>query len=208
MSDDPPDLHPKRRENPDATCPRHPDKDIRRVVQAAWDAGWWCERKRTNYIVCRPPGGRKPVLGAEHAAQEGEPPQEPPGRVPPVRPGRLGGRVEHLDGVECDAMGASSVHEHDVRLELRTFDDLSDDVMEERMLDVLQAVEERASDVALGAVASTDLDERTIALVFQVAAERPDELFEQISYVVKVIGEGAHLGVKRASVEDHVLVGA
>lgn len=54
-------MHPKRIANPDATCPRAKDKDIRPLVQAAWDAGWWCELKRSNYIQCWPPDGRKPV---------------------------------------------------------------------------------------------------------------------------------------------------
>lgn len=57
-ADEPPDLHPRRREQPDATCPRHPKKDFRRLVQAAWDAGWWCERNRKNYIFCRRPDGQ------------------------------------------------------------------------------------------------------------------------------------------------------
>ena len=50
---DEPRLHPKRIANPDATCPRHPKKEWRELVQRAWDAGWWCER-RTNYIRCWP----------------------------------------------------------------------------------------------------------------------------------------------------------
>lgn len=45
------DLHPKRLENPDAKCPRHPKKDWRPLVEKAWKAGWWCEQKR-KYIHC------------------------------------------------------------------------------------------------------------------------------------------------------------
>ena len=45
--------HPRRIENPEARCPRHPDKDYRRLVEAAWAAGWWCERRR-KYVYCRP----------------------------------------------------------------------------------------------------------------------------------------------------------
>lgn len=55
-------LHPKRTANPDAKCPKAKDKQIRPLVQAAWDAGWWCEVKRTNYIHCWPPDGRKMVI--------------------------------------------------------------------------------------------------------------------------------------------------
>lgn len=55
--DDPPDMHAKRLANPDATCPKHPDKDFNRLVQRAWDAGWWCEWRR-KYIRCWPPDRR------------------------------------------------------------------------------------------------------------------------------------------------------
>jgi len=49
--DVPPALHPKRLEHPDAKCPRHPNKEWRPLVEAAWEAGWWCERRR-KYIFC------------------------------------------------------------------------------------------------------------------------------------------------------------
>lgn len=55
------DLHPKRRANPDARCPKAYEKDIHRLVQAAWEAGWWCERTRKNYIRCLSPDGRHVV---------------------------------------------------------------------------------------------------------------------------------------------------
>ena len=45
-------LHPKRLENPNAKCPKHPDKDLRPLVQLAWDAGWWVERR--TYIFLYP----------------------------------------------------------------------------------------------------------------------------------------------------------
>jgi hypothetical protein len=35
--------------------PRHQDKDYRALVQAAWDAGWWCRRAKKNHILCYPP---------------------------------------------------------------------------------------------------------------------------------------------------------
>lgn len=44
-------MHPKRIENPMARCPRHPKKDWRPLVEAAWQAGWWCERRK-KYIYC------------------------------------------------------------------------------------------------------------------------------------------------------------
>lgn len=51
---DEPHLHPKRIANPHATCPKHPKKEWRKLVQRAWDAGWWCEW-RNHYIRCWPP---------------------------------------------------------------------------------------------------------------------------------------------------------
>lgn len=48
-----PDLHPKRIKNPTATCPRHPKKEWRPLVERAWQAGWWCEWGG-QYIRCWP----------------------------------------------------------------------------------------------------------------------------------------------------------
>lgn len=62
--DDPDDetkLHPKRVANPAAKCPRHGRKDYRRLIQAAWDAGWWCERGSDGYIKCWPPDAKRMV---------------------------------------------------------------------------------------------------------------------------------------------------
>lgn len=44
-------LHKKRREHRDERCPEHSDKDWRPIVRRAWDAGWWCVRRR-KYIYC------------------------------------------------------------------------------------------------------------------------------------------------------------
>ena len=60
--DEPPDIHPERREKPDAPCPRACKKEYRRLVKAAWDAGWWCERTRKNYIRCYRPEDNQMVL--------------------------------------------------------------------------------------------------------------------------------------------------
>jgi hypothetical protein len=56
--DDEPELHSKRHATPHARCPRHQDKDYRRLVNAAWAAGWWCERGKNNYIKCYAPNDR------------------------------------------------------------------------------------------------------------------------------------------------------
>ena len=46
--------HERRLKNPEARCPRHPKKEYRLIVEAAWAAGWWCEKRR-KYIYCFPP---------------------------------------------------------------------------------------------------------------------------------------------------------
>jgi hypothetical protein len=56
-----PKLHGKRLDNPGASCPKHPDKDWRPLVQAAWDQGWWCIRAR-KYIKCWPPDKTKDMV--------------------------------------------------------------------------------------------------------------------------------------------------
>jgi hypothetical protein len=53
-------FHPKRLQNPAAKCPRHPHKDWRPLVRAAWVAGWWCVRRR-KYILCYAPNGKSIV---------------------------------------------------------------------------------------------------------------------------------------------------
>ncbi len=54
-------MHPKRVANPDAPRPKHPKKDWDELVEAAWAAGWWCERANTNYFKCWPPDGGRMV---------------------------------------------------------------------------------------------------------------------------------------------------
>jgi predicted RNase H-like nuclease len=54
--------HPKRLANQKATRPRHSKKDYDALVAAAWDAGWWCETRGSNYIACYPPDGSAFVM--------------------------------------------------------------------------------------------------------------------------------------------------
>ena len=60
-ADEPPQ-HPKRIADPNARRPRHSKKDYDALVQAAWDAGWWCETRQSNYIGCYPPDGGSFVM--------------------------------------------------------------------------------------------------------------------------------------------------
>jgi hypothetical protein len=56
-----PQKHRWRLENPNAKCPRHPKKDYRLLVEAAWAAGWKCERRR-KYIFCSPPDKTRDIV--------------------------------------------------------------------------------------------------------------------------------------------------
>jgi hypothetical protein len=51
-------MHPKRLEKPDAKCPSLPNKDMKKLVRACWDAGWWCERAGNKHIKCWPPNDK------------------------------------------------------------------------------------------------------------------------------------------------------
>lgn len=64
-------MHPKRLENPEAKRPKAPRKDYDRLVKAAWDAGWWCERRRSNYIFCYHPNESDYVVVKSTPSKQG-----------------------------------------------------------------------------------------------------------------------------------------
>lgn len=45
-------MHPKRKEFPDAKCPKLTHKDLRAMVETAWAAGWWCEATGSGHYKC------------------------------------------------------------------------------------------------------------------------------------------------------------
>lgn len=55
-------MHPKRLENPTAKRPRAKNKENDALVQAAWDAGWWCEMVKKGYIHAKSPDGKTMVV--------------------------------------------------------------------------------------------------------------------------------------------------
>jgi hypothetical protein len=44
-----------------AKRPKARRKDLDKLVKKAWDAGWRCVERRSNYIQCYPPNGDPPV---------------------------------------------------------------------------------------------------------------------------------------------------
>jgi hypothetical protein len=55
-------MHPKRKQNPEAKRPKAKNKDNDALVQAAWDAGWWCQMSKKGYIHCKSPDGKGMVV--------------------------------------------------------------------------------------------------------------------------------------------------
>jgi hypothetical protein len=53
--------HERRIDKPNAKCPRHPKKEYRLLVEAAWAAGWWCEKRR-KYIYCFPSDKERDIV--------------------------------------------------------------------------------------------------------------------------------------------------
>jgi hypothetical protein len=37
------------------TRPKAREKDLDKLVKKAWDAGWTCVERKSNYILCYPP---------------------------------------------------------------------------------------------------------------------------------------------------------
>ena len=53
--------HQKRNDCPHASCPAgQVAKEMRVLVQAAWDAGWWCH-KGSKHVICLHPDGHQRV---------------------------------------------------------------------------------------------------------------------------------------------------
>jgi hypothetical protein len=50
-------LHPQRTANPTARCPKVKDRQLRAMVEAAWAAGWWCEKTAEGHAKCYSPAG-------------------------------------------------------------------------------------------------------------------------------------------------------
>lgn len=54
-------MHPDREADPTAQRPKLRNKDMDKLVAAAWEAGWKCVRSGKNYILCYPPDGGRMV---------------------------------------------------------------------------------------------------------------------------------------------------
>ncbi len=57
-------MHPRRTANLNAKRPKVTHNGLDRLIAAAWDAGYSCERGRKNYVKCYPPDGKPMVVVA------------------------------------------------------------------------------------------------------------------------------------------------
>lgn len=55
-------MHPKRKQNPNATRPKVSDKDSDEHIKKAWKAGWWARKTGKGKVMCYHPDGEHCVL--------------------------------------------------------------------------------------------------------------------------------------------------
>ena len=48
-------MHPKRKANPQAKCPKVKDKQLDAMIKAAWSDGWWAVKLAEGHVMCYHP---------------------------------------------------------------------------------------------------------------------------------------------------------
>src|SRR5579884_1124832 len=51
-------LHPKRRADPSARCPRVSAAAIQMLIDKCWAQGWWCTKGKNNHVKAYSPDSR------------------------------------------------------------------------------------------------------------------------------------------------------
>jgi hypothetical protein len=77
--------------------------------------------------------------------------------------------------------------EYDIVVNLRSVETVDREQLEDRMFEVLNAVEQHASEIADGAGVAANFPRSEIELVFTVFAERPSEVHQRVSDVMAVV---------------------
>jgi len=54
-------MHPKRLANPQAKRPKVKDKQLDAMIEKAWTAGWWADKRTNGHVMCYSPDGGKMV---------------------------------------------------------------------------------------------------------------------------------------------------
>lgn len=81
-------------------------------------------------------------------------------------------------------------------------DQIADETLEEHMFEVLQAVEDHASDIALGAVTAVDFDNHAIELAFSLCHDTQSEAQRKIADVLSVVEQNTP--IKFGAADTHV----
>jgi hypothetical protein len=188
-------MHPLRIEHPEAKCPRHPNKEYRRLVEAAWAAGWWCERRR-KYILLPATGleiatgeGRDDAAATDHPKCEGGFPQ-----------GGSGG-VASAPMSAREEMEVTAEFEMNIELELQEPEPVPEDVLDAHADEAADAIERNAADLALGHTVSFDVTQSRVLLRFDLLGDTDAEIYEKLAEVIRVILRETGLPLRVAQVE-------
>ncbi len=84
-------------------------------------------------------------------------------------------------------MAGSSDNQMNVSLKLVSKADVEREQLEEHTVQVLEAIDRNAADIALDAVAWCDFDEHAIEVLFQVVAESPSDVSTKVGLVLDAI---------------------
>jgi hypothetical protein len=103
-------------------------------------------------------------------------------------------------GVARDKARANGPLEANVVLELRLPEATSEEVLDANSDDVLEAVEQHASNVALGPTISLNLEHCAIRLRFDVLADHMPEVHKKIAQVLGIIEKRTDLEFSRSNV--------
>jgi hypothetical protein len=77
--------------------------------------------------------------------------------------------------------------ELDIIITLNPRIDMNDALLEDKMNEVLEIVENRASDIALGPAVAIDFDEKSIELAFTVQADAPSGAHAVVAKVMEIV---------------------
>lgn len=92
-----------------------------------------------------------------------------------------------IGGEQMDKRTTERHREANVVLDLRCDDPISEEVLDANSDDVLEAVQQHASDIALGPAIAINEHERAIKLRFDLIAGSAAEIHQQISQILAVI---------------------
>jgi len=54
-------MHPKRVENPQAKRPRVKARELDKMIETAWQRGWWATKRTNGHVMCYSPDGARMI---------------------------------------------------------------------------------------------------------------------------------------------------